>query len=209
MINENVTQVLIANAKNSRQLFEIALRFISNRANKKPLKKQNLNGRKMKFKELNRGGKLENIKIKDSKYWGLLKKKLKKYGVDFYVQKQKIDNGKINYKLYFKAIDKEALEKAYKEVDRYFESKFKKKEKKKEKKTERRDKKEKAKNFWEEFNKKEKSTNSKTENFTETKTKETEFKDFVKESLSEKINRIKDAFKKNFKSGEEIWQRKR
>ena len=62
---------------------------------------------------------------------------------------------------------------------------------------------------WEEFNKKEKSTNSKTENFTETKTKETEFKDFVKESLSEKINRIKDAFKKNFKSGEDIWQRKR
>ena len=78
----------------------------------------------MKFKELNRGGKLENIKIRDSKYLDLLKKKLKKYGVDFYVQKQKIDNGKINYKLYFKAIDKEALEKAYKEVDRYFESKF-------------------------------------------------------------------------------------
>ena len=209
MINENVTQVLIANAKNSRQLSEIALRFISNRANKKPLKKQNLNGRKMKFKELNRQGKLENIEIRDSKYLDLLKKKLKKCGVDFNVQKQKLDNGKINYKLYFKAIDKESLEKSYKEVDRYFESKFKKKEKKKEKKTERRDKKEKAKNFWEEFNKKEKSTNSKTENFTETKTKETEFKDFVKESLSEKINRIKDAFKKNFKSGEEIWQRKR
>lgn len=216
LVNENITQVLIANAKNSRQLFEIILRFISNRANKRPIRKQKLKGKKIKFKELNRQGKLESIEIRDKKYFQFLKKKCKRYGIDFNVKKMKLDNDEKKYQVYFKAVDKEALERAYKEIDRYFESKIKKKESKKEKKIKRSDKKEKSKDFWEEYNRKDKKDeskdfwekhnkeNSKTKEFTESKVKN----GGRKESLADKINRIKDNFGKKFKNREDIWQRK-